>query len=354
MSHLPKAITIQSTRGVQMECEVFDLGATDVPTNEVTHGYDRRLNYAPEWDGHTMDTAKHDLATWVLPERVREIAERVERILEDGVPDQRRSMLRNQEDGMLDDYWVTDIALGEEVDRPFNRWTRQKRGETRVAICLDATGAAGFTAEVMAARCAMAAGMASALEGLDYDVQVVAATMIGPPDHRRPKALLEVGHPRYYTTTRINATSIKREDEPFVSSAFAHFADTGMTRMVRCWIRDGNGCATHLTNDEWRSMVDADLFVYIGAGGETGLKRVYNKFKKQSGYYWDSRLQIRRKRQPVPVKTYPDSTINLGALPDNTPLGPVGDDTIRLEVCGISDIDPAIERLEAFFEALDE
>lgn len=303
---LPGTIKVESTRG-DHERPVRKLGAIDVPSGSPygdCDGVSLDESSPWAWDGYRSTRVESHLRTWTPPERVREITERVERALEEGIPDQRRTMVRNQEDGMLDDRWIDEIARGEDVENPFMRWTRQRRGETRVAICLDGTVAHCDSVEMLEARMCVAAGLAAALEGLDYECSILAATLL------RRTAPYDVSAPRMRPeTTEVFATIAKEEGEPFVESGVAHFAGTGLRRLVLAWTMESNGICTQLTDREWRELTGADLFIYVGSRKENAGR----------------------------------------GRPSASPVGPQGDDVVYLEVNARSDIDGAIGTLERFF-----
>lgn len=305
---LATTMAIKSTVQDGREVPVIELGATDVPDHK-GGGYARRIGPGNEfsWDGHTRDEVPRYLTTWTFPDRVRDVRDRAERILEEAIPDQRRRFLRNQEHGMFDDRWITDVALGEDVERPFTRWTKNRRGEVRVAVCLDGSVCVGDRKTMLEARMCVAAGIASALEALGYEVSVLSATLTSRLGDSKPR----VAHDPF-----VFATVIKEESEPFVESGFAHLADTGLRRLVSCWVAKSDGWDTHLCDSEWRALTGADLFVFIG---------------------------------PADSKPGGLKVINEHGLPEGESIGPVGDDVIRLNVNGPRDVDGAVERLEKFF-----
>ena len=308
---LPSEVTLKRTRGDQT-VRVVELGATQVPDHDGgSYAYRLGEHAKASWDGHSRETVPHHLATWEFPERSKRIAERCEQALEDGIPDQKRTMLRNQEFGTLEDRWITDLCMGEEIERPFNRWSKRARGETRVAICIDAAVACLQRAELLEARMSIAAGLAAALEGLDYECSILAACAqvgVTQGNWRKPREVP--------SGAQVFATVCKDENEPFVESGFAHIADTGLRRLMTCWTLQDNGFSTHLTDSEWRELTGADLFVFIGP--------------KQGGY----------------------GIINTEGKPGEEPVGIVGEDCLTLKVDGLADIDPAIAQLECFFSVM--
>lgn len=308
---LPKTLTLQSTSKQKREVEVDELGCTDVPDHDGGN-YAWAINDKTDWDGHWRDEVKPFLSKWKFPARVQEVRDRTEQALVDGLPDQRRVMLRNQQWGMIDDQYIADLALGEEVDSPFMRWSRVASDEVRVAICLDGTVCCGDGPEKLEARMCVAAGLASALESLGYEVSVLAACAL---------SRFGAGKPRQehcpVSDTRVLATVLKDEREAMTDSGFAHLADTGLRRLMYCWVTRDNGFATHLTDQEWRVLTEADLLVYIGADDDSH----------------DRQLDV----------------INTEGLPSGARLGPVGEDALRLEVQGPEDVDKSIRKIEDFF-----
>jgi hypothetical protein len=280
---------------------VMEMGAVDVPTKHPT-SWAYQLGEAVMWDGHTMSRAASFLRTWNFPEAVKSFRARVEQALEEGIPDQRRAVLWNQRDGFLDDRYVPDIALGEDVENPFWRWQKSKSDTVRVAVCLDATCWWAQTAEVVQSRMVVAAGLASALESLDYEVSVVGGQLMAGCDGSAPRNAKK--------TASVMATVMKSEEEPLVDSGFAHFADTGLRRLMVVWAQDANGRLGPMTNGEWREMVEADLFVYIGS----------------------------------------QRNINTDGAPYGATFGPKGEDVLHLALDGMSDIDRAVEQVEEFFQ----
>lgn len=302
---LPKTIKLETDRGNQ-EIEVKGLGAVDVPEGD-GGAYASELT-GSGWDGYTRDAVPNHLATWIPAKKTREIAQRVEQALEDGIPDQRRRMLRNQDFGMLDDRFVCDIALGDEVERPFSRWANSKAGECRVAICIDTASSWRTDKGRDAARQTIAAGMAMALEGLDYEVSIVAAMVCSRTPGGLPRTRRADG-------PYVHAITVKDASESYVGSSFAHLAETGLSRLVTCWAAQSNGYGTPLTDAEWREMTGADLFVYIG---------------DQNG------------------------RLNTSGKPAGAKVGIHGEDVLPLTVNSDRDIDSAIEKVEAFFTAMAE
>jgi len=305
---LPSTVNVRSTNG-DRRVRVEELGATDVPAHS-GGSFAWELQQAGDWDGHRRDDVQPFLCKWTFPEKVQEIKDRVETVLEEGIPDQRRTMLRNQDSGMFDDRWITDVALGEEVEDPFCRWSKAATGEVRVAVCLDATAPWYTRKETLEARMCVAAGLASALEMLDYEVSVIGACLYESEHTGRPARRA----PKHARGTVCLATVMKGEDEPLVDSGFAHFADTGLRRLVCCWVTKANNFATHLSDSEWRELTDADLFVYLGpARGDSNV-------------------------------------VNESGIPSGEGIGPVGDDVLNLKVNGYSDVDRALGTLETFFQ----
>jgi hypothetical protein len=300
---LPKQIKME-TGATKRDVPVFTLGAVGTPTHP-NPNYEQYLQNGSDWDGHTKASVPEFLRTWILPDKVRELKEELERVLEEGVPDQKRSVRWNQDAGTLDDRFITDIALGEEVENPFWSWSRTNSDTVRVAICMDSCTCWWMSPELLKARMIVAAALTAAFEALDYECLTVAAHLLGSGD---------VGaKPREDTKTRCVATVMKEDNEPLVDSGFAHYSDTGIRRLMNCWITDGNPCATQLTNDEWRALADADLYIYIGEWG--GARAV----------------------------------INTKGKPSDSPIGPKGEDALRLRVSSMKDVEPARIALEDFF-----
>lgn len=343
---LPNEITMQTNRG-DRKVSVNALNPTGVPKGdggryahviEKTH----HLDGSTVWDGHCRDTAKAHLTSWTFPKAVTEVARRTEEALSEGIPDQKRSMLRNQDDGMLDDLWVDEIALGEEIDNPFCRWSKNKRGEVRVAICLDGSSAWWLPPTTIEARMAVAAGIASALESLDYDVSVTVASLLCERPDRKPRRGSRHLAPRQHPNTIAHAMTMKGEDEPMVDSGFAHYGDTGFGRMIKCWTLESNAYVTTLSDREWRDLVDADFYIYVGTAF-VGSKR--NKRTK--------RLE---KVYAITDEMFYEGShggMNMGGRPDpehgGFKVGPVGDDSLRLLIDAHEHIDAAVARVENFF-----
>lgn len=314
---LPNEITIETSNG-NRTVKVHALTTTGVPNHDGGALYSYRLENAASWDGHTKSWAKSHLTTWTFPEKVTEIARRTEDALSEGIPDQKRKMLRNQPDGDLDDQWIDEIAIGEEIENPFCRWSKLKRKEVRVAICLDAATTASYSAEFIRARTAIAAGLTSALESLSYDVSVTAACLLALGKQRGSRRGRRVPDPRYRSEATVHGMVLKSEDEPMVDSGFSHYADTGFQRLVKCWTKKGTARSTPLTDGEWRDLTEADFYIYIGTDRTGGSH---------------------------PAK-------NTGGLPYEATIGLDGEDVLRLRVDSYNDIDIAIEKIESFFEGV--
>jgi hypothetical protein len=300
MKRLPKTMKMMTTRGPR-EIPVIELGPVEVPSNPapmraVDHDQPSR------WDGHTRRGVSKHLKTWTFPKDVQAVRERVMAYLEEGIPDQRRMVLYNQLDGNLDDRFIPDIALGEEVERPFWAWKKGKADTTRVAICLDSACYWEQTPDVVKSRMVVAAGLAGALEMLGYEVAIAAGQIHA-----------QSGLPRQSKGAVAMLSILKSEDEPLVDSGFAHFSDTGLRRLVSEWTVDAIVGMSHLSNTEWRALFEADLYIYIGPeAGDRGV-------------------------------------INTHGIPDGEPLGPSGPDTLRLRVNGMRDVDTMVETLRNFF-----
>lgn len=301
-------LNVKRSRG-DAQVKLTRLGTTELPERFSNKWWDE-INKPNSYGKHSAGTAHQHLTTWTFPAKVREIAERVEDVLEDGIPDQKRKRLNNQDFGILDDRFITDIAMGDEVESPFWRWSKKSRDTIRVAICLDGAAAWFMTEEMIRSRMAVSAGLASALESLDYDVSVYSGCLlsddrIGLPREVRPEA----------ATACIQC--LKEEDEPLVDSGFAHFADTDFKRMIYLWTQQWNGYATHLSNSEWREVAgDADLYIYIGPDGSD---------KKNN------------------------KIINTKGIPYDEPCKLEGDDVLTLPLSYMKDVDGAVDQLERFF-----
>lgn len=318
---LPGTIEVESSLCGRAEVPVRELSAIGVPEQDPRTAYEGRLNTPSAWDGHRAVEFSGHLRTWTVPELAQDVADRVTSALEEGLPDQKRTIRRNEDNGFLDDRFVTDIALGEEVENPFWRWNRNKSDVVRVAVCLDAATNAEMRPEVLASRMAICAGLGAALETCGYEVSIVAATLTARTTrglHEEARVRVARAHAHQpKNRSFVFATTVKAEDEPFVGSSFAAFADTGIRRMVNCWVRDGNGVNTPLTDSEWRALTGADLFVYVGDGASGG---------------------------PV---------IFSRGLPRGAKIGPFGPDAVRLQVHGPKDVPTAIEALKEFFRERD-
>lgn len=303
---LPKTLKVETAQG-DRDVKVVELRAHETPQGGTRY---RPLNNGGDWDGHSKKTVPAFLKTWEMPEETSKIRARVESALQDGIPDQKRKVLRNQECGDLDERYVEEIARGEEVDRPFTRWSKRRRGEVRVAVAIDSTVIWWMKPELLQARMAMAAGIAGALESLDYQVSILATCL---------QVSTEVGGFRKARQApdraTVFATTIKEEHEPFVESGFAPLADTGLRRLMVCWVEDSNVYTGALTDREWRELTGADLFVYITSAGQS-------RGKNEEG------------------------------LPYGKTTGLEGSDVLNLGVDGWADIEPATQALEAFFQAM--
>lgn len=310
---LPSTLTAQSAHG-DRPVKVVELSPVDVPDGDPYTRNGGDLLYPSRWDGHTGPGLENHLRTWTTPERVREIQERVEQAVEEGIPDQRRAIRRNVDDGFFDDRFITEIATGEDVENPCWRWSKTKSDTVRVAICLDAATRVTLQPEVLEARMAVAAGLGAALETAGYEVSIVGACLMAPDYLGEPQPDARVWLDRKIAPPFFLASVVKAEHEPFVGSAFAGFSNTGVRRMINCWVRDGDGKNTQMTDREWRELTGADLFVYVGAGA-VGFAGV--QFSK--------------------------------GLPPGSDIGPAGRDAIRLQVHGPEDIDTAVEALVRFF-----
>jgi len=317
---LPKTLNIQSTVKPDAEVPVVELGATEVPDHNGGN-YASEISRNGGWDGHSRDKVKPFLTTWTVPAKVAKVRDEIEEILEEGIPDQKRRMLRNQDYGMLDDQWIVDLAMGDDIERPFQRWSRKARDTVRVAICMDTTVACFQSKEMLEARMMVSAGLAGALEMLDYEVSIVGASMQTnmKSGHKKPRQ-----SPK---TSQVFATVIKAHNEPYTESNFAHMADTGLRRLMCCWVMKDNGYVTQLTDREWRDLTGADLLLWIGPKQGAG--------KQKSR--WGGR------------QGYSRHVINTEGLPGDAVIGVDGEDTIRLGVDSAADVDPAVEDLKRFF-----
>jgi len=309
---LPKTITLQSNRG-DREVKVLDLGSTSVPDND--GGRFRHQLFGShvkgQWDGHYAESVKPHLATWSFPREVKETRDRAEQVLEELIPNQKRSMLRNQRHGLLDQKWVPSIAIGEDIERPFQRWSKNKRETISVAICLDSSVACYQSPELLKSRMVLAAGLASALEVLDYEVAIIGAH--AQIAWNECDAAIK---PRQNTAkAEVLAITCKDWNEPFCDGGLAHFADTGLRRLIGCWQQKSNFFATSLTDLEWRELTQADLLIYVGPKAGTHAE-----------------------------------VLNSESLPRGATLGPKGDDVLRLEADRLKHIDPAIDKLATFFQ----
>lgn len=305
MTTLPSTITMQSNQG-DREVEVRSMGATDTPKGDGGR-YRHVITRSLEWCGWSKDKVKPHLTSWTMPEAVQSVREEAEKSLSDGIPDQRRTMLRNQAFGMLDSRWVPQIAIGQDVDRPFQRWSKARRHTVDVALCIDSTVCHLDSRERLEARMIVAGGLAGALDTLDYRNAIVAASM-QVPEHagrkRTPRrARIGVSH--------CGAIVCKDWDEPFSDSCFAHLADTHIRRLTTSWQCGDNAYMTQLTDAEWRELTQAQILIYIGAEG--------------------------------------DEVINTAGVPRGAKIGPVGDDVLRLSVNRMRDIPRAMETLSSFF-----
>ncbi len=250
---LPSEITLQRSCG-DTQIEVIELSNVDTPDND---GGKYRSHLFSGWGGHSISSAPDYMLNWTFPEKVEEVRQKVEDALEEGIPDQKRVMLRNQSWGSLDERFVDDIALGFEVENPWQKWSRAAKDTCRVAVCIDSTSPHYEPPEKIEARMCVAAGIAGALESLDYEVSVVAAEInTKGSDRWQPRTSL--------AKTYLLASVLKDESESLTHSGFASVADTGIRRLLRCWSAQSNGYATQLTDQEWREIVQADLYIYIG------------------------------------------------------------------------------------------
>jgi len=322
---LPKTLKIQSTKG-DRDVQVIELGQIETPkgsggamSSELTY----HENEGTFGDHRRTNAAKH-LVTWTLPEATRKVRREIEEAVEEGIPNQGRQMLRNQVVGQLENRHVTSIALGQTVERPCQRWSRRKRDTIRVAICLDTTAYWADKPEKIKARMAVASGLASALDSADYDCSVTGASLGLDSDAS--------GHPRTNRAATVVGVVLKEEGQPTLDSGFAHFADTDLRRLVSCWAREANGRVTHLSDREWRQLSnDADLLIYVGPGGSEGQDREGSRARGKT-------LAI----------------INTQGRPEGMPIGPVGEDALRLEVNEMADIDGAIQGVRDFFNGLED
>jgi len=303
---LPSTIQMKTNRGDQ-EIEVVALAAHETPDHD-GGAYRDSINRRTGWDGHTASTAGKHLTTWTLPERSKKIAERVERALEDGIPDQRRCMIRNLDNGILEDRFITDIAMGEDLDRPYAKWSKKKTAEARVAICMDVASGACDSPELLRCRTTVAAGLTSALEACDFEVSVVGGAV-----RNRTSGYGRDLYPRQDPNSYVMSIVVKDESEPFVESAFAHFADTGFRRLISCWVAKSNGYSTALSDSEWRELTGADLFIYIG-----------NTTTSHCTY----------------------------GIPSDEKIGPRGPDTLVLNINTEAEIEASLVKIESFFQDL--
>lgn len=255
MTVAPKTLRIQSTVRNDREVEVRAIGCTEAPTNTVSSFMVEKLSSTSRWGGHNMENTPKHLTEWSFPERVEQIRAQVQDALEEGLPEQRRVVLRNQDWGSLDERWVDDIAIGEEVEHPFQRWSQQASDTVRVAICVDTAAAGAHTPEYQASRIALAAGLASALEALDYDVAIYGGNLENPIGGASPRIC---HNPIGFFSV------LKDEADSLTTSCFASMSDTNMLNMIACWISNGISRATCYTDREWRDLVgDVDLFINL-------------------------------------------------------------------------------------------
>jgi len=308
---LPNTVRIQSTKG-DVDAPVTSLGSTDVHQHKGGN-YAHDISEANKdcWHGWYREAVKPHLLSWSFPREVQAIKDRAEQVLEEGIPSQKRTMLRNQVYGQLDQRWISQIAIGQDIERPFQRWSKAKRDTISVAICLDTTVASGLSNEMLKARMCLAAGLGGALEFLDYDVAIIGAHLQVSMERAgfmtRPRQAPD--------KAEVQAITCKDWNEPFTDSGLAHMADTGLHRLSCAWGLKSDGYTTQLTDREWRELTDADLLVVVGP--HKGSRNV----------------------------------LNYEGLPKGATLLPTGDDTIYLPCDKITDLDPAVDVLEQFFNA---
>jgi hypothetical protein len=282
---------------------------TEVPTIPKDEACDMVRNPG-EHKNHTCYTAENYLRTWTFPQKLEEIRERVEQVLEEGLPDQRRRMLLNQEDGILDDRFADDIALGMEVENPFQRWSKKARDTCRVAICIDATIIWHMPAEELGSRMVVAAGLAAALEAQSYEVMVVAARLTALD-----------GKPRSYGHgAKFQVSVLKGEDEPLTTSGFAALSDTDLTRLLYHWEQGRAGYTCAPSNSEWRELTESDLFIHLNAT--------------------ESDLFVHGPNQD--------------GLPKGESARLIGDDVLSLPVSRYADVEAALVKVESFFQKMAE
>lgn len=302
---MKREITLRRTKG-NMVVPLKLLDAVTLPRDPKTVKCPNVKNGSGGFEGHTIYNVEHHLKTWTIPPKVDEVRERVERALEEGIPEQKRIMLRNQEDGMLNDAFADEIALGLDVENPFMRWNKMASDTCRVAVCIDSNVISWQTLENYQARVAMAAGVAMALESLDYEVMVVSAHVT----YEGHGTTWGTSKPRISNSPIVSVRQLKREDESCASSHFAALSDTGIARLQTMWASDGNCHNTGLTNSEWREMTESDLFIHV---------------------------------------CDPETKVNSEGLPAGEVIGLEGDDVLSLKVNKFKDIDEAIQTLENFF-----
>lgn len=293
-------LNMRRQNGGNKKFPVTKLSCTEVPSSKA------KSCARGSFGRHTPENVEGFLKTWTFPEKIEEIRERIEQAVADGIPDQKRVMRRNQADGMLDDRFADEIALGFDVEKPFMRWSKSASDTVRVAICMDACVTWKMAAEHMGSRMAVAAGCAAALEALDYEVVVVAARWTSQCD----RGYIEPRKANAYKV-EANVSVLKDESEPLMTSAFASVSDTDVSRILQAWTCNSNWFTTALSDAEWRELTDCDLYIDL-----SGSKAVNS-------------MNLPKDRDSVRLK---------------------GDDVISLDVSKYDDVDLAIDNLEMFFK----
>lgn len=304
---LSSNLTMVSTDGNRV-IPLNELDAVSVPS-----GPSDFIEREPDgFDGWTKNEVPVHLRKWTPGKEAYDVMEKVEEAIARGLPNARRRQVRNLHDGILDERWIPELSRGEDIDAPYWKWNKRKSGIKRVAICFDAALPWFIRPEVVSNRMNVCMGLGAALELAGYPVSIVGGVIqtTGKNSTRSGPRLKDTGQ-----KTIASMIVVKGENESLVPSNFAHFADTGLTRLIRCWVGNANGYSCPLSNREWREICDADFYV-----GITG---------RQS--------------------------FNSQGLPyDDTPY-PSGPDTLKLLIDEeAKDIRQAIQDIIAFFEKANE
>lgn len=245
---LPGTLTMRTEDG-DCSVRVVELDAVGTPDENPEN-----IGAGPEeFDGWRHQDVSEHLRTWTPGEDAKSVMRQVEEAVERGLPDARRRPVRNLRDGIFDERWLPEIAMGQEIEAPYWKWSKRSSGVKTVAVCLDAT-APGFTPkQTITNRMNVAMGIGAALEAAGYPIQIVGGTL---------RCQLG-GKPRRNNTTRALLVVVKGENESLTPSNFAHFTDSSLQRLIRCWVSEGNGYAGPLSNSEWRQLLQADFYVSI-------------------------------------------------------------------------------------------